>query len=480
MALIKLKRGNKANLPTTASQGEPLLAIDTGELYYGDNSGNRQPIKVDKTNVILGTDLFLSAADKAKLDGIAASADNVESSSTNGNIKINGVETPVYTHPANHAASMITATVSGITGTEVSTILANLKNYIDSAVNGLDLKQSCRVASTANIATLSGLLTIDGVTVVAGDRVLVKDQSTGSANGIYIAASGAWTRATDCDANAEVTAGMFIFVEEGTSNQDTGWVLTTNGTITIGTTALTFQQFTGLGQIVAGTGLTKTGNTISIANSGVAAGTYPKVTVNAQGQVTNGASLSASDIPSLDTSKLTTGTLPIARGGTGAASLTANQLVRMNSGATALESSGKTIDDFAPASHVGSTGTAHGAATTSVNGFMSASDKSKLDGIASGANNYTHPTGDGYLHVPATDTTNSGKVLTAGATAGSLSWQPTVSSLNVGNNKDGNFLTTNTITGNPTIEFDGDQFINNGSSGTTFRIRLGAIDGGAF
>ncbi len=375
---------------------------------------------------------------------------------------------------------MITATVSGITGTEVSTILANLKNYIDSAVNGLDLKQSCRVASTANIATLSGLLTIDGVTVVAGDRVLVKDQSTGSANGIYIAASGAWTRATDCDANAEVTGGMFIFVEEGTSNQDTGWVLTTNGTITIGTTALTFQQFTGLGQIVAGTGLTKTGNTISIANSGVAAGTYPKVTVNAQGQVTAGSALAAGDIPALDAGKITMGTLPIGRGGTNATTFTANQLVQMNSGATALESSGKTIDDFAPASHVGSTGTAHGAATTSVNGFMSASDKSKLDGIASGANNYTHPTGDGNLHVPATGTTNSGKVLTAGATAGSLSWQPTVSSLNVGNDKDGNFLTTNTITGNPTIEFDGNQFINNGSSGTTFRIKLGTIDGGTF
>ena len=480
MALIKLKRGNKANLPTTASQGEPLLAIDTGELYYGDNSGNRQPVKLDKTNVILGTDLFLSAADKAKLDGIANNADNVESSSTNGNIKINGIETTVYTHPSTHAASMITATVSGITGTEVSTILANLKNYIDSAVNGLDLKQSCRVASTANIATLSGLLTIDGVTVVAGDRVLVKDQSTGSANGIYIAASGAWTRATDCDANAEVTGGMFIFVEEGTSNQDTGWVLTTNGTITIGTTALTFQQFTGLGQIVAGTGLTKTGNTISIANSGVAAGTYPKVTVNAQGQVTAGSALAAGDIPALDAGKITMGTLPIGRGGTNATTFTANQLVQMNSGATALESSGKTINDFAPSSHVGATGTAHGAATTSVNGFMSASDKSKLDGIASGANNYTHPTGDGNLHVPATGTTNSGKVLTAGATAGSLSWQPTVSSLNVGNDKDGNFLTTNTITGNPTIEFDGNQFINNGSSGTTFRIKLGTIDGGTF
>ena len=76
----------------------------------------------------------------------------------------------------------------------------------------------------------------------------------------------------------------------------------------------------------------------------------------------------------------------------------------------------------APSSHVGSTGTAHGVATTSVAGFMSSADKTKLDGIATGANNYTHPTGDGNLHVPATGTTNNGKVLKAGSTAGSISW----------------------------------------------------------
>lgn len=75
-----------------------------------------------------------------------------------------------------------------------------------------------------------------------------------------------------------------------------------------------------------------------------------------------------------------------------------------------------------PAEHVGATGTAHGTATTSVAGFMSAADKTKLDGVATNANNYAHPTGDGNLHVPATGTTSSGKVLTAGATAGSLSW----------------------------------------------------------
>lgn len=108
--------------------------------------------------------------------------------------------------------------------------------------NGTDWKQSVRAASTANIASLSGLLTIDGITVVAGDRVLVKDQSTGSANGIYVAAAGAWSRATDCDANAEVTAGLSVMVTEGTTSADSQWRLTTNDAIVVGTTALTFAQ----------------------------------------------------------------------------------------------------------------------------------------------------------------------------------------------------------------------------------------------
>ena len=115
---------------------------------------------------------------------------------------------------------------------------AATKGYVDSAVNGTDWKQSVRVASTANIATLSGLLTVDGVTLVAGDRVLVKDQTTGSQNGIWVAASGAWARATDADANAEVTAGLAVMVTEGTTNADSQWRLTTNDPIVIGTTAM--------------------------------------------------------------------------------------------------------------------------------------------------------------------------------------------------------------------------------------------------
>lgn len=120
------------------------------------------------------------------------------------------------------------------------------KADVDAARTGLDVKVSCRVATTANI-TLSGTQTIDGVAVVAGDRVLVKNQTTASQNGIYACAAGAWSRATDADSDAEVTAGMFTFIEEGTTNADTGWVLSTNQPITVGTTSLTFTQFSGTG-----------------------------------------------------------------------------------------------------------------------------------------------------------------------------------------------------------------------------------------
>ena len=109
-----------------------------------------------------------------------------------------------------------------------------------------DRKESVRVATTANI-TLSGTQTIDSVSVVAGDRVLVKNQTTGSENGIYICAAGAWTRATDADTNDKVTAGMFTVAAEGGINADTLWVLTTNDPITLGTTALTFSQLSGSG-----------------------------------------------------------------------------------------------------------------------------------------------------------------------------------------------------------------------------------------
>jgi hypothetical protein len=147
---------------------------------------------------------------------------------------------------------------------------AATKAYVDASRLGLDVKDSVRVATTGNI-TLSGVQTIDGVTLVAGDRVLVKNQSTASTNGIYVVASGAWNRALDFNASQDVTSGAFTFVEAGTANADSGWVLSTLNPITVGTTALSFVQFSGAGQIDAGDGLSKSGNRLDVgAGTGIA------------------------------------------------------------------------------------------------------------------------------------------------------------------------------------------------------------------
>lgn len=154
-------------------------------------------------------------------------------------------------------------------GTPTAGTDAATKAYADSIVSGLDVKASVRAATTANI-TLSGTQTVDGVALVADDRCLVKDQTAAKDNGIYDVKAGAWVRSSDADTDAEVTSGMFCFVEEGTASADAGFTLTTNDPITLGTTALSFTQFTGAGQITAGQGLTKTGNTLDVgAGNGV-------------------------------------------------------------------------------------------------------------------------------------------------------------------------------------------------------------------
>lgn len=166
------------------------------------------------------------------------------------------------------------------------------KSYVDSAVSGItDPKESVRVATTnALVATRSGnVLTanangsintsgIDSVTTLAlNDRVLVKDQGAGADNGIYyitdLGSAGTpyvLTRSTDADSSAEVNPGMYVFVEEGTINADNGWLLITDAPITLNTTALVFTQFSGAGSIIAGAGLTKTGNTLDVgAGNGI-------------------------------------------------------------------------------------------------------------------------------------------------------------------------------------------------------------------
>lgn len=180
---------------------------------------------------------------------------------------------------------------------------AATKAYVDSVAQGIDAKASCAAATTGNV-TLSGTQTIDGYALTAGQRVLVKDQSAAADNGIYVVAAGSWSRAADANTWDELVAA-FTFVEHGTTNANNGYICTIPVIGTLGTTPVTWAQFSGAGQINAGTGMSKTGNTLNVntassarivvgadeidlATTGVVASTYKSVTVDSYGRVTAG------------------------------------------------------------------------------------------------------------------------------------------------------------------------------------------------
>lgn len=171
--------------------------------------------------------------------------------------------TRAFTGDQSMGSNKLTNLANGVSGTDAVNV-----NQLTAAINGQDVKPSVRVATTT-AGTLSSSFangsTIDGVTLATGDSILIKDQSTGSENGLYVvAASGAPTRRSDADANAEVTGGLTVWVNEGTVNADTGWTLTTNDPIVVGTTALTFMQ-SGGAQVTVDSSLTKTGNQLGRA-----------------------------------------------------------------------------------------------------------------------------------------------------------------------------------------------------------------------
>ncbi|MEV4576028.1 hypothetical protein AB0K16_22560 [Nonomuraea jabiensis] len=142
----------------------------------------------------------------------------------------------------------------GTASTDVVT-KQQLDAAVSSVTSNLDFKGSVRVASTANVSTTSAPATVDGVSLASGNRLLLKDQTTASENGIWVftSAGTALTRATDADASTEVTPGLWVIVEEGTVNSDTAWLLTTNAPITIGSTSLTFTKYA----VAGGGGLSK-------------------------------------------------------------------------------------------------------------------------------------------------------------------------------------------------------------------------------
>lgn len=172
-------------------------------------------------------------------------------------------------HPTTTDVALNGKKITAVADPAAGTDAAN-KQYVDGVAQGLDTKGSVRAASLGNL-TLSGTQTVDGVALVAGDRCLVKNQTSQPQNGIYVVAAGAWTRATDMDAAAEVPAA-YTFVEEGTQ-ADSGWVCVTDAPVTLNTTNIVWQQFSGAGQITSGNGLTKTGNTLDVgAGTGITVG----------------------------------------------------------------------------------------------------------------------------------------------------------------------------------------------------------------
>ena len=179
-----------------------------------------------------------------------------------------------------------------LSGAPSSDLHAATKAYVDNVSSGINFHQPVRVATTGNI-TLSGTQTIDGVAVVAGDRVLVKDQTNQTQNGIYVVASGSWTRATDADntPSGELAGGDFSLVLEGTVNSGYGYVCSNTSAITIGTTNVTYAAFNAAKAVTAGSGLTEsTPGTLDIATGGVtsamiADGTIVDADINASAAI---------------------------------------------------------------------------------------------------------------------------------------------------------------------------------------------------
>jgi hypothetical protein len=241
------------NDATVNSKG--VASFDTNNFTVTTGAVSAKSITLGTTVLDLGsTDLTLAGLQQLDVDNIRIDGNEISSTDADGNIslKTNGTGT------IDVNSIRITNLATPIQGTDAAN-----KNYVDAARSGLDVKQSVRAASTGPL-TLSNTQTVDGVALSVGNRILVKDQNVGSQNGIYEVKNGAWTRAADFDEPFEVTAGVFFFVEEGIINADNGFVLTSNDPLIVGTDTLIFTQFSGAGQITAGDGLSKSGNTLSV------------------------------------------------------------------------------------------------------------------------------------------------------------------------------------------------------------------------
>jgi len=314
---IRIKKraaSGSAGAPSSLSPSELAFNEADLKLYYGFGDDGATPPAASSIITIGGSGAFISKTETQNANLIfggpttgSAAAPTFRSLvaadiPSIAHTKISDFDSGVQTNRVDQLASA-TNPVTGVTPTADAHFAT--KGYVDGVSQGLDIKEAVKVATTANI-TLSGTQTIDGVAVSADERVLVKDQSTASQNGLYLCKAGSWARTDDLAAGDDASS-VFVFVDQGTVNADNGFVCSTNkGSAVVGTNNLAFTQFSGAGQITAGDGLDKSGNTLSLdlkSNGGLVIEST-ELAVD----------LAASSI---------TGTLAISDGGTGATSASA-------------------------------------------------------------------------------------------------------------------------------------------------------------
>ncbi len=318
---IRIKRSTGSSAPTTLENAELAFSEGNQVLYIGIGTGGSGG-SATTINAIGGKGKFFDTDTTRTTNHVLAGAASGSAAAPTfralvsddipslAHTKISDFDTGVRTNTLNQMAAP-TGSVSfnsqNITNLAdpVNTQDAATKGFVEATSQGLDVKDSCVAATTANITISTALNngdTLDGVTLSTNDRVLVKDQSTASQNGIYVVGSSP-ARAADLATGANA-AGFFTFVEKGTVNADNGFVCTSDsGSAVVGTNNLTIAQFSGAGQITAADGLQKSGNTLSVdlkSNGGLVIEST-EIAVD----------LGASSI---------TGTLAISDGGTGATS----------------------------------------------------------------------------------------------------------------------------------------------------------------
>ena len=277
---VRIKRSTGSSAPTSLENAELAFAEGTEVLYYGKGTGGSGG-SATTINAIGGKGKFWdkdttytanqvlagpSSGSNAALGLRALVAADIPSIA---HTKISDFDTGVQVNRLDQmaaptaAVSLNSQKITSLAAPSADTDAAT-KAYVDSTSEGLDVKDSCVVIATSNI-TLSNTQTIDGVSLAANDRVLVAGQSTATQNGIYkVVDGGSWTRADDMAAGADA-AGAFTFVEQGTTNADTGWVCSSNkGSAVIGTNNLAFTQFSSAGVTTAGDGLDRSGNVFSV------------------------------------------------------------------------------------------------------------------------------------------------------------------------------------------------------------------------